>query len=148
MGIDTSSFPMMFLALAALYSAVAASRFSKFFMAKAKLLKALQGLNCTCEDGVITAVDFSAHRLIELAGEEMFRHGQVVPGEKIMALHTDIVDMRDAIDRHLGGESGPDALSSCAVAAEGLHRWMHMGYTLKPDWERLFNPFPSKRSPA
>jgi len=148
---DAGSFPSILLALAVLYFAVAARQFSRFFMFKAKLLQALQDLNCACEDDLITAVDFSAHRLVELAGEEMLRHGHVVPGEKVLALHTEIVRLRDAIDRHLEGESGPDAVdavSSCAAAAEALRRWQRRGDTLKPDWGRVLNPFQPKRNQA
>jgi len=128
------------LGLAGLYAVMVMVRLSRFFGAKARLLRGVQDLSCVCEEGLITAVNFFGLRLIELAGEEMFRVGHVEPGERIMALHADITRMQAAIEKHLEGIDGADVVRDCADAADALKGWLHTAYTLKPDWKLILIP--------
>ena len=142
---DISNLPIILVALAALYCAGIAGSFSKFFMSKAKIIKALQGLHCTCEDGVITAADFSTHRLVELAAEEMGRAGHGPQRDAVLAMHAEVARMQEHIQNWLDGEKTPEAVSSCKAVAEALQGWLHVAYALKPSWDRVLVPFRRKK---
>ena len=138
---NDTSLATILISLAALYSALAAGRFSKFFGNKAKLIKIVQNLNCGCTEGIVSAIYFSQHYQIKLIAEDLHRAGQIRQADAVGTLYTEVDAVKERIETYLQTTDDSIPGPACDAVAEDLGRWRSVAHELTPDWRRILIPF-------